>query len=130
MNVGKEQLQARNVDSMADANETHVSAAARGVNRLHRRLVRAYGLDHRVRAEPIGELLDPGDAFVAPLLDDVGRAVETRQLLALRVTRHRDDPLRAKLPGSQHTHETHGPIADDCARFAGSYVRGHRGEPA
>src|SRR6185295_14948281 len=113
MDVGKEQLQARNVDAMADANETHVSAPTRGVNRLHRRLVRADGLDHRVRAEPAGELLDPGDAFVAALLDDVARAVEARLFLALRVMRHRNDPLGAKLPCSEHTHETHGPITNN-----------------
>jgi hypothetical protein len=34
----------------------------------------ADGLDDRVRAEPAGEVLDPGDAIVAAFGDDVGRA--------------------------------------------------------
>ena len=45
----------------------------------------ADGLDDRVGAEPVGEVLDAGDAVVAALLDDVGGAELPSELLACLV---------------------------------------------
>jgi hypothetical protein len=53
------------------------------VDRLQHRLPGADRLDDGVRAEPVRELLDPLDALVAALLDDLGRAELARQALPL-----------------------------------------------
>ena len=60
---------------MSDADEADVPALASGVNGLHHRLLSTDGLDHPVGAQPVGEFLDSGHAFVAALGDDLGRAV-------------------------------------------------------
>src|SRR3954449_6838067 len=54
-----------------------------------------------MRAEPVGELLDRGEAFVAALLDDVGCAVELGEGLALAVTGRGDDPFGAEAVGGE-----------------------------
>ena len=79
-----------------------MAAEPRGSDRLHHRLLGADRLDHRVRAEPVGEVRDPRDAVVPSLLDDVGRAELEGELLPIRVAAHRDDPLGAELPGGKH----------------------------
>ena len=58
-----------------------MAAEPRGSDRLHHRLLGADRLDHRVRAEPVGEVRDPRDAVVPSLLDDVGRAELQGELL-------------------------------------------------
>src|SRR3982751_1864076 len=78
--------------AVADADEADVPAGARGVERLRHRLLGADSLDHRVGAEPVRELLDARNAFVASFLDDVGSAVEAGEFLALGMPGHRDDP--------------------------------------
>jgi hypothetical protein len=59
-----------------------VSAGEGGLDRLQHRLLRPDRLDNRVRAQSVRELLDPGDALVAALLDDLGRSELARQALA------------------------------------------------
>ena len=77
-----EQIHRRQLDAVGDADEADVPPGAGGVDCLQDRLPRADRLDDRVRAEAARELLDPLDALVAALLDDVGCAVPTRQALA------------------------------------------------
>jgi hypothetical protein len=77
-----EQVQAVQGDAVRDSDEADVSPGARGVDGLVHRLLGADGLDHGVGAEPVGELLDRGHAFVAAGFDDVGGAVLARQTLA------------------------------------------------
>ena len=74
VHVGEEQLLAGQLDAVGDADVADVPAGAGGADGLHHRLLGADGLDDRVRAEPVGEVLDPGDAVVAALGDDVGGA--------------------------------------------------------
>jgi hypothetical protein len=102
VNVRKapEQVHPVQCDAVSDADEADVAAGARGVDGLHHRLLRADGLDHGVRAEPVREFVDGGHAGVAALLDDVGRTVLASQALARFVAAHGDDPLRAELLGS------------------------------
>jgi hypothetical protein len=95
-----EQVHSVHCDAVSDADEADVAAGARGVDGLHHRLLRADGLDHGVRAEPVREFVDGGHAGVAALLDDVGRTVLASQALARFVAAHGDDPLRAELLGS------------------------------
>ena len=92
--------------------------------------LRADRLDDRVRAEPVGELLDLLHAFLAALLDDVGRAVVAGELLPLRMARHGDDALRAELLGGEDRHQSDGSIADDGDGLAGACFGGDGGEPA
>jgi hypothetical protein len=127
---GEKQVGSGDGHLVVDADEAHVPAGAGGVDRLHGRLLGAHGLDHGVRSEPIRELLDPRDAVVAALLDDVGRAVEAGQLLSFGVAGHRDDPLGAKLSGRQDTHESDRAVTDDRDGLAWAGFGSDCGEPA
>src|SRR2546423_3049280 len=60
--------------SWEDAHVAEVAAGAGGPDGLHQRLLRADRLDHRVGAEPAGQLPDPRYAVLTALLDDVGGA--------------------------------------------------------
>jgi AraC-like DNA-binding protein len=100
------------------ADEPDVTACPRGANGLHHRLLRADGLDDRVRAEPAGELLDPCRALLAALGHDLGRAELPGEPLAGLVPAHRDDPIGAELIGGEHCEQPHGAVADDCHRLA------------
>ena len=90
----------------------------------------ADGLDDRVGAEAVGEVLDPGDAVVAALLDDVGGAELAGELLAGFVAAHDDDPLGAELRGGEHPEEADGAVADDGDGLARADLGGDGGEPA
>lgn len=59
---------------MGHAHVADVAAGPSCADGLHHRLLRADGLDDGVGAEPVGELLDPCDTFVAALDNDVGGA--------------------------------------------------------
>ena len=65
--------------------------------RLHR-LVGADALEHGVRADSPGDLLDRRAALLAALGDDVGGAELAGDLLARLVPRHRDRPSRRPSP--------------------------------
>src|SRR5664280_156546 len=69
---------------VGDADVADVPTGPGGADGLHHRLLGADGLYDRVRAEPVGELLDLGDAVVAPGGDDVGGAELPGQSLAGR----------------------------------------------
>jgi hypothetical protein len=112
------------------ADEADVAARAGGADDLHHRLLAADRLDHRVRAEPVRELLDPGHALVPSLLDDVGRAELERQLLSWRVAAHGDNPFRAEAPCSENGEQADRAIADHGDGLAGADLGGHRAEPA
>jgi len=71
MREAPEQIHARQRDVAADAYEADVSAGAGSADRLHHRLLRPDRLGDGVRAEPVRELLDPGDALVAAFVDEV-----------------------------------------------------------
>src|SRR5829696_9048265 len=97
VDTGHEQLVAGDRDVVGDTDEAHVTARPGGVDRLHHGLLGADGLDDRVGAEPAGEFLDPGDAVVAALGDDVGCTEFAGQRLAVGVAAEGDDPLGAEL---------------------------------
>src|SRR3712207_6718643 len=109
--------------------EADVAAGARGVDGLHHRLLGADGLDHGVRAAPVRELLDRGDAGVAALLDDVGGAVLARQALACVVAAHGDDPLRPELLGSEHGEQPDRAVTHDGYGLARAGFGCHGAEP-
>ena len=69
---------------MGDADVADVPAGPGGADGLHHRLLGADRLDDRVRAEPVGEVLDPGHALVAAFGDDVGGAELPGQRLPRR----------------------------------------------
>src|SRR5438445_1253620 len=115
---------------MRNTDVAHVSARVGGPDRLHHRLLRADTLQHGVGAESVGQLLDPGDARVTPLGDDVGRAELACEFLPGRVTAHRDDPPGAHLLRGEDSEKTHGAVADDHGRHARLDVGGVCGKPA
>ena len=73
--------------------------------------------------------LDPGDAVVAALLDDVGGAELAGQRLAVCVAAERDDALGAELLRGEDAEESDGAVTDDRDRLAGSGLSGLGGEP-
>ena len=81
-------------------------------------------------AEPVGEVLDAGDAVVAALFDDVGGAELAGQLLAGLVAAHDDDPLGAELAGGEHAEEADGAVTDDGDGLARADLGGDGTEPA
>lgn len=60
-----------------------------------------------------GQLLDPIDARVAALGDDVGRAEFESEILPRLVPAHRDDPPCAHLVGGEDAHEPDRAVAND-----------------
>jgi hypothetical protein len=126
----EEQLVAGQGDVVGDADVADVAAGAGGADGLHHRFLGADRLDHRVRAEPVGELLDLRDAVVPALGDDVGGAEFARELLAGFVATHRDDPLRAELLGSEDAEQADRAVPDHGDGLARSGLGRDGGEPA
>ena len=85
--------------------------------------LRAYAFENGVRADSVGQRLDPIDAGIAALGDDVGRAEFEREVLPRLVAAHRDDPRGAHLFGGEHAHEPDRAVADDHDRRAGLNAR-------
>ena len=73
---------------------------------------------------PLVSCLDPRDAGVAALGDDVGRAEFEREILPRLVAAHRDDPPGAHLLRGEHAHEPDRAVAHDDDRRAGLHARG------
>ena len=71
-----------------------------------------------------------GDALVAALLDDVGRAELAGQRLPVGVATDRDDPLGAELLGGQDAEQPDRAVTDDRDGLAGAGLGGDGGEPA
>ena len=116
--------------AVGDADVADVATGSGGADGLQHRLAGADGLDGRVSTEPFGEVLDPGRAFVAPLLDDVGGAVVEGQLLAGLVAAHDDDALGAELARRENPVEADGAVADDDDGLARTDLGGDGAEPA
>lgn len=95
VHLGEEQLGAIQRDVMGDPDVADVSAGTGCPDRLCHRLLGTDRLDHRLRAEPVGELLDLGDPLVTALFDDVGRAEVACEGLPVGVPGHRDDAVGA-----------------------------------
>src|SRR2546422_10651755 len=97
VDVGEEQLLAVKLDPVRDPDVAHVAATASGLDRLHHRLLRTDALQHRVRTDSIGQLLDSLHAFITAFGHDVGRAEFASELLPRLVAAHRNDPPGAHL---------------------------------
>jgi len=65
-----------------DAHEADHAARTGAGDGLVHGVAGADALEHGVRADAVGELPDPGDALLAPLLDDVGGPEPAGDLLA------------------------------------------------
>ena len=127
---GHEEVHAADGGIVGDADEADVAAGPAGADGLEHRFLGADGFDDRVGAEAVGEVLDPRDAVVAALGDDVGGAEVEGELLAVLVAAHGDDPLGAELPGGEDAHEPDGAVADDGDGLAGADLGGDGSEPA
>src|SRR5882762_9412262 len=103
MHVGEKQLLTVEFDAVRNANVTYVTARARRSNGLHHRLLGADAFQHRVSADSVGQLLDSRNTFITSLSDNVGRTKFACELLARRVTAHRDDPFSTHLFSGEHT---------------------------
>src|SRR5207245_8605566 len=111
MDVGVEQLLAVEADTVRHADVAHVTATASALDRLHHRLLRTDTLQHRVRTDSIGQLLDSLHTFITALRHDIGRAEFSRELLPRFVTTHHNDPLGAHLDRkSTRLNSSHGSI--------------------
>ena len=97
MDVGVEQLLAVEADTVRHADVAHVTATASALDRLHHRLLRTDTLQHRVRTDSIGQLLDSLDAFITAFGHDASRAEFASELLPRLVAAHRNDPVSAHL---------------------------------
>src|SRR5438309_2339615 len=78
MDVGVEQLLAVEADTVRHADVAHVTATASALDRLHHRLLRTDTLQHRVRTDSIGQLLDSLHTFITALRHDIGDRKSTR----------------------------------------------------
>src|SRR5437588_12130061 len=127
--VTEEELVAGQV-AVGDADVTNVSAGTGGADRLQHRLAGAHCLDYRVRAEPVGQILDPRCALVAAFLDDVGGAELERHLLPRLVAAHDHDSLCAEPASREHAEEPDGSVADDRDALSRCDLSRDRSEPA
>src|SRR3954447_4178041 len=110
---GEEQLVTGQGHVVGDPDVADVPTGAGGADGLHHRLLGADGLDDRVRAQAVGELLDLGYSLVAAGGDDVGRAELPGQLLPGLVPAEGDDPLGTQLLGGEHAEQADGAVTDD-----------------
>ena len=82
-----------------------------------------------MRAESVGELLDPCHALVAALGHDVGRPELACKRLPVRVPAHRDDAFGAQMFRGQHTEQPDRAVADDGHGLARPHLGRHGTEP-
>src|SRR5215467_4893688 len=83
--------------SVRDADVADRTTWTCGTNRLHHRFLGANALEHRIRADAFGQVLNARNALIAALGYDVRRAELLRELLALLMPTHGDDPFRSHL---------------------------------
>src|SRR5437763_2628982 len=83
-----------------------------------------------MRAEPVGQILDPRCALVAAFFDDVGGAELERHLLARLVSAHDHDSLCAEPISREHAEEPDGSVADDCDALSRCDLSRDGSEPA
>src|SRR5579883_901018 len=130
MDVREEQLLTVERDSVRHADVPDVAAGARRVDRLHHRLLRANTFQYRIGTDSISQFLDSRNAFITTFGHNVGRTEFACELLARRVTAHRDDALRAHLFCGEHAEQSDRTVTDHRYCRAGVYIRSIRGEPA
>src|SRR4051794_24206158 len=128
--MGHEDVVAPQYDVVQYADKPDMTSGTGRVDCLHHRFLGPYRLDDRMRAESVGELLDPGRSGVASFGDDVGCAEVERELLSRLVAAHRDDALRAELLGGQDGEEADRAVTDDRDGLAGTGFGCDRTEPA
>jgi hypothetical protein len=130
VHAGEEQLLAGQLDVVGDPDVADVPARPAGADGLHHRLLGADDLDDRMRAEPVGQVLDARHPLGAALDDDVGGAELPGQLLPRLVAAHRDDPLGTELLRREDAEQADGTVADHPDGPARAGVRCDGGEPA
>src|SRR5438105_9336892 len=113
MDVREEQLLAIERDPVRDADVAHGPAGACGTDRLHHRLLGTDALEHRVGADPVGQLLDARYAVVTAFGHDVSGAEFKGEILTRFMTAHRYDALGDHLPRRENTEEPDRAVADD-----------------
>jgi hypothetical protein len=74
VHVGEEQLHARESDLVSHPDIADMATGTRGMDGLHHRLLGADGLDHRVRAQAVGQILDRRHAILTAFGDNIGGA--------------------------------------------------------
>ena len=129
MDVREEQLLAVERNTVRHADVTYVAARARGGDRLHHRLLGSDTLQHRIGADSVGQLLDARNTFIPSLSDNVGSTKFACELLARRVTAHRDDSLRTQLLRGEHAKQSDRTVTDHHNRGARFNIRSIGGEP-
>src|SRR5262245_15412136 len=94
----EKQLLAVELNAVRDADVANRTARPRGANRLHHGLLGAHALQSRIGADPVGQLLDAGDAVVSALGHDIGCAKLAGELLPMFVRTHSDDSRGTQPP--------------------------------
>src|SRR6266567_1566743 len=103
MNVSEKQLLTVERDTVRHADITNVATRTRGTDRLRHGLLRANAFQHRISADSAGQFLDSRNTCITSLSDNVGRTKFACELLARRVTAHRDDSCGPQLLGGENT---------------------------
>src|SRR5439155_17632859 len=116
LDVREEQLLTVERYTVRNADVTYIAAWARGIDRLHHRLLRANTLQHRIGTDSIGQFLDARNTFITSLNHNVGRSKFACEFLARRVAAHCDDSLRAHLFRGEHAKQSDRAVADHCNR--------------
>jgi hypothetical protein len=109
MHLAPEEAFAGQLDGLV-ADEADVAAGARGSDGLHHRFLGADGVDRPVCPEPVREVLHPCDPLVAAFLDDVGRAVLTRELSGRMTFRSADGEETFEAGDAFYTPPGHVPL--------------------
>ena len=130
MNLCVEQVPAGQLHAVRNPDEADVAAGSGGADGLRHRFLGADGLNDRMRAESVGQVLDAGHALVAALSHEVGRAELQGKLLPRLVTAHGDDTLGTQLLGGEHRAEAYRAVTDDCDHLARLHVGRVGAEPA
>src|SRR4051794_38142188 len=100
-----------------DANVAHESAGPCGPNCLHHGFLRTNALQHGINAQSFREVLDSCDTFVTAFAHDLGGAKLARQFLPRWVAAHRDDSLRAHLPGRKNSKQADRAVTHNQGRL-------------
>src|SRR5271166_4861398 len=126
----EEQRLSIQLDAVRHADVADHGAGTRALDGLRHRLIGANALQHGIRTDVPGELLDPGHTLIATLGDNVGRAELEGEVLPCLMAAHRDDPPGAHLLCRENTHQSDGAITHDRNCRAGLHTPGIRRVPA
>src|SRR3954464_6223016 len=117
----EERLRRRDDVVVRDADASDRAAGAGNTHGSSHGLVRPDAFKHRVGSEPVRQIANPGNAFLAALADDVGRAKILRQGEPVRMAAEHDDPLGTEALGGDHPAEAYRAIADHGGGHAGRH---------